>query len=711
MKKGQVSLELIILILGVIIGGAVLTVQVAKPDIKFLGNATNTVKKEAIGYFVYKPEISPISTNITEEQQNTTTNTTNTTKKPIADFEYYINLKDKYSFEFVNRINPGSGKPVILKIDGKSINLRDISVPYSGIANTIEFKVIGKATILIDNKSYHISGCMVEFVGNLEYNITHETNGNGKSLGQYYIEIKGDNASIYIWKGSRYSKHKIVLVNGEIKSSDEISNVEVIFDASKSYSPNGEIVKYIWNFGDGSKEETTTPIITHTYTPGTYNVTLTVVDNKNLTSSITKTVVINISETQPITVKLPDLIPYEVNIIYNNGTKYCHRWEEQVKNHGENQESQNQFRHRCKNNTNVEIEVVVKNIGNASASKFYVGLRDNNYSVDSKEIDSLGVDETKTVIFDYTISTSKCCKCECEEYNHTLAIYVDYNNLVNESNEDNNIMYITFEIEKGCCHNNENTNITNNTPIYNNINLTNNTNLQPADVEGLYIKVNGYGDLEFYKEPLTNAVVIGPNIYIKIPGGDTYIFNLNGVINNGRIKVNGNGNLILGNIKSINNLYLRLEGNSNIDFDDVPNIYHIYFISNDGFNSLSPELGEIVGDVNVNLKDKYISTIKATIINGNAELVIDGGIVNDINIEKIISNGVLEIKNSIINNLNINENNGEIILINSKIGTINVNNNGTIIIKDYSEINSGNINNDGDIEKDSTSIINANINH
>lgn len=54
----------------------------------------------------------------------------------------------------------------------------------------------------------------------------------------------------------------------------------VIFDASASYDPDGTIVSYAWDFGDGFNATTTTPIIEHVYEAiGTYRVILIVTDN------------------------------------------------------------------------------------------------------------------------------------------------------------------------------------------------------------------------------------------------------------------------------------------------------------------------------------------------------------------------------------------------------------------------------------------------
>ncbi len=63
------------------------------------------------------------------------------------------------------------------------------------------------------------------------------------------------------------------------------ANQTVTFNASESYDPDGEILSYYWDFGDGTNL-TTNSITTHTFkSKGAYNVTLTVFDNKNCNSS------------------------------------------------------------------------------------------------------------------------------------------------------------------------------------------------------------------------------------------------------------------------------------------------------------------------------------------------------------------------------------------------------------------------------------------
>lgn len=65
----------------------------------------------------------------------------------------------------------------------------------------------------------------------------------------------------------------------------------VFFDATSSSDPDGTIVRYRWNYGDGEFEEG--PLNNKDYTAaGTYLVTLTVTDNQGKSSSITKTITI-----------------------------------------------------------------------------------------------------------------------------------------------------------------------------------------------------------------------------------------------------------------------------------------------------------------------------------------------------------------------------------------------------------------------------------
>ena len=63
----------------------------------------------------------------------------------------------------------------------------------------------------------------------------------------------------------------------------------VDFDASASSDPDGNIVSYLWDFGDGDTGSGAT--VSHTFTdPGAYDVTLTVADNESGVATLTRTV-------------------------------------------------------------------------------------------------------------------------------------------------------------------------------------------------------------------------------------------------------------------------------------------------------------------------------------------------------------------------------------------------------------------------------------
>jgi len=67
--------------------------------------------------------------------------------------------------------------------------------------------------------------------------------------------------------------------------------LEVTFNASSSYDPDGTIVSYAWDFEDGNSGSGVT--VKHTFnSKGIYNIKLTVTDNKEATSSTIKTITI-----------------------------------------------------------------------------------------------------------------------------------------------------------------------------------------------------------------------------------------------------------------------------------------------------------------------------------------------------------------------------------------------------------------------------------
>lgn len=59
------------------------------------------------------------------------------------------------------------------------------------------------------------------------------------------------------------------------------AGARIRFDASKSRDPDGHVVRYRWNFGDGKRKKSRGPRVRHRYSkPGLYRVKVTVVDNE-----------------------------------------------------------------------------------------------------------------------------------------------------------------------------------------------------------------------------------------------------------------------------------------------------------------------------------------------------------------------------------------------------------------------------------------------
>ncbi len=101
------------------------------------------------------------------------------------------------------------------------------------------------------------------------------------SAGAYQIRVNMTDNS------GKWSTDKIIVnVNKQPVASSTASYAPTInplminFDASTSYDPDGSIVDYRWDFGDGNIAEVAVPTVAHDYIKaGTYNVMLKVTDN------------------------------------------------------------------------------------------------------------------------------------------------------------------------------------------------------------------------------------------------------------------------------------------------------------------------------------------------------------------------------------------------------------------------------------------------
>jgi PKD repeat protein len=120
----------------------------------------------------------------------------------------------------------------------------------------------------------------------------HWNFGNGKSANGKIVTHKYPNAGTFDVEltatdnqgGSNYASREVEINNNRppvarftVSPGAGDTNTEFTFDGSSSEDPDGRIVKYSWDFGDGKKAEG--KIVKHTYAEGNYTALLTVTDN------------------------------------------------------------------------------------------------------------------------------------------------------------------------------------------------------------------------------------------------------------------------------------------------------------------------------------------------------------------------------------------------------------------------------------------------
>ncbi|MCC5848336.1 MAG: PKD domain-containing protein [Verrucomicrobia bacterium] len=111
--------------------------------------------------------------------------------------------------------------------------------------------------------------------------------------------------TVHVTEGPAGAQGPAAVINAQ--NTGGSAPLTVTADALDSYDPDGNIVQYVWNFGDGSALVTTdSPAArTHTYTaPGNYTLSLTVTDNDGLTSA--SSVAVSVVESQ-VTLSTPVL--------------------------------------------------------------------------------------------------------------------------------------------------------------------------------------------------------------------------------------------------------------------------------------------------------------------------------------------------------------------------------------------------------------------
>ena len=82
------------------------------------------------------------------------------------------------------------------------------------------------------------------------------------------------------------------IANCRFSNDAPIPGESILFDASSSFDPDGELVDFIWDFGEGTTQRGTR--LSHSYDQlGLYEVTLIVVDNAGASSTISHTMTVH----------------------------------------------------------------------------------------------------------------------------------------------------------------------------------------------------------------------------------------------------------------------------------------------------------------------------------------------------------------------------------------------------------------------------------
>ncbi len=186
----------------------------------------------------------------------------------------------------------------------KLLITNDLEYIPSGEGPGVEAVISTSSKIPIVNESLRFDGSESSSTEGTIATYTWEINGEKtasgetadhtfKEAGQYNVKlIVTDDTGLT----SRLTKSVMVYTNQpvvQIAYSPDRSkpNDVVTFDGSPSFDPNGEIVDYSWDFGDGTSGDIA--VIGHKYaSAGEYSATLTVTDSDGMTKSKTRLVTV-----------------------------------------------------------------------------------------------------------------------------------------------------------------------------------------------------------------------------------------------------------------------------------------------------------------------------------------------------------------------------------------------------------------------------------
>jgi len=165
--------------------------------------------------------------------------------------------------------------------------------PIASFTESVETIYTGESITFNASDSYDVDGTVIEYF----WDFGDGTNATGVVVSHSYIDNGNFTVTLIVTDDddatNSASAIKTVLNRAPValftESAESVHTEEIItFNASDSYDPDGTIVSYFWNFGDGTNA--TGMIVGHAHTEdGNYTVTLTVTDDDGAADNATST--------------------------------------------------------------------------------------------------------------------------------------------------------------------------------------------------------------------------------------------------------------------------------------------------------------------------------------------------------------------------------------------------------------------------------------
>ncbi|MEW6069095.1 MAG: PKD domain-containing protein [Candidatus Thermoplasmatota archaeon] len=205
-----------------------------------------------------------------------------TNMPPVANFTYHQGID----------VMDGDDITITLRVAGRKWQSVNMSVYEDD--ELVGFVNITREPGSPDEQAKSIS---IRINASKEYDIvlSYLSNGHGANPVKVIIEYKDLTRTIHlVFNAPPGEELEETLDLDELLDAWLRSEGIVRFDASSSYDPDGEIISWAWDFGDGATGEGI--VVYHKYNNGTYVVTLTVTDDDNNSSSASATITVVTSE-------------------------------------------------------------------------------------------------------------------------------------------------------------------------------------------------------------------------------------------------------------------------------------------------------------------------------------------------------------------------------------------------------------------------------